>query len=155
MIAENPAVVEPPGYPWPTYYPIHMPPLYHRDFLDFRAQVQADQEAGLWRPHVTFGRWMAARLYLSDFRNPVPRYPPRRPILNWGNYPAAHYFLMGFLDEYESFGSSCARRVFLWHVTGKLLMDGFIMGEFEEDGFSFGDVRRVSKSTGQSLHIGC
>ena len=140
---------------WPTYYPIHMPPLYHRDFLTFRAQRQADEDAGLWRPHVTFGRWMAARLYLSDVHTPVPHYPPRRRILNWRNYPAAHFFLRRFLDEYEGVQSSRTRRVFLWHVSNELLLDGFIMGEFEEDGFSSGDVRRVSFLLAHPLRDSC
>lgn len=145
MPTEPAATVEPLRPAWWTYYPIHMPPLYHREFVDFRAQLQADQEAGLWGPHITFATWIAARCYPGDtVITRTPLYPPRRPTLHWSDFPAAHYFLLRYLDQYENLRSSRDRRVFIWHVTNLLLTDGYIMGEFEEDGFAEGDVRRVS-----------
>lgn len=145
MPAEATAPVEPLRPGWSTYYPIHMPPLYHRDFVNFRAQLQADQEAGLWGPHITFATWMAARCYLEETDNSrAPLYPPRRPTLHWSEFPAAHYFLLGYLGQYEGLTSARDRRILIWHVTNELLTDGYIMDEFEEDGFTAGDVRRVS-----------
>nr|VWO96280.1 Cytochrome P450 monooxygenase CYP52X1 [Ganoderma boninense] len=134
-----------PGQKWEVnYYPIHMPPLYHRDFVNYRSQLQDDRDAGLWGPHLTFGRWMAARRYLADMYvgTPAPRYPPRRPILHWQNFPAAHAFLLRFLERYEGCLDARERHIFVWHVSNEFLMNGY-MEEFEEEGFAAGDVRRA------------
>ena len=129
-----------------SYFPIAMPSLYHRDFVQFRAQLQADQQAGRLAPDLTFSRWMAARRYTANCTATtvvLPHYPPRRPTLRWKDFLEGHAYLLGHLDKYEGLGRH-DRRVYLWHVANELLMDGYLMDIFEDAGFSAGDVRRVS-----------
>lgn len=130
----------------PLFYPTAMPPLYHREFVQFRAQLQADREAGKLAPHLTFGRWMAALRFMG-FGNAsvvaLPHYPARRPILPWNRFPEAHAYLTGHLEAYQ-YSDRAGRRMYLRHVADDLLAHTHLMDIFEDEGFSAGDVRRVS-----------
>ena len=127
------------------FYPTSMPPVFHHDFAAFRAQLQADQEAGILAPYLTFGRWMAAQYFLTEVRRATAAafYPPRRPTLCWRFFPDAHRYLLRYLGAYQSLGLQY-RRTYLQHVVDDLLANNFLMEQFEEAGFSVRDIQRVS-----------
>ena len=104
-------------------------------------------EAGVWALHIMFGRWMVAQWYLANM-NPteltVLLYPPQWPILQWRDFTVAHYFLLCFLNQYQALTLHCDWCNLIWYITNKVLMNAYLMDEFEEDGFTTGDVQWVS-----------
>ena len=126
------------------FYPVAMPPMYHRHYVEFRAQLQSDRQAAILGPPLTFGRWMAAQRFAAE-RSGIahPVYPPRRPTLRWRFFPEAHFYLLRHLEGYRCVDAH-DRHIFLWHVSNDLVMDDYLMEMFHEEGFTAGDVRRVS-----------
>ena len=123
----------------------------------FRSEQRAaDERAEIFGPHLTFVRWMAAQRYaarLTSSPSSVPMIPARRPVLHWRRFPAAHDYLLCHLAPYQALRKH-DRRIYVWRITAEVMMDGYFMEEFDDAGFSPGDVKRVSVIQ-RAVTIGC
>lgn len=126
-------------------------PILHNELALFQNQLNADIQAGVFRPHLTFDRWMAAKRYYAreHLRNRAhANGERRRPRLRWSRFPPGHSYLLQHLPQWSFLKAHDSkahdRRRYLQHVIDDFLDNRDLMAPLREKGYSERDVDLVS-----------